>query len=384
MSGQRYVPVKLIAGKEYVLRNGRHVTVRENPHWQCRVNYPFAVIQGPDFVVYYDEEGNTGGGTAHEHDIMRPVYKDGEVYLDRNGKRRVIDLDDNSSTYPLEDDERDESWTRDGRVSHCATSEREDDLMDYEQPKRGALFALLGQPVFKFPSKPIFPPPIFNPIDNIPIPPPEPADPWVGKRVHLREDGREGYGVVHKRMSSGSDCYTIKVDEPCDWGHSGDGDLGQRGWNVHKGNLTLAELQGKRADLVIVDEVFAVPELAPVEASPSLVGLRVEVNLDCATTARGVVKFEDTDGYVAVEIDADVQWQGLHSCNGHCNDERGWWELRDSLRAVSEAETPVEAERSEALTEVDVAEVWAAYRINPSIDIDSWIAARRKLKAAAK
>ncbi|CAB1282919.1 hypothetical protein [Xylella phage Cota] len=50
----------------------------------------------------------------------------------------------------------------------------------------------------------------------------------------------------------------------------------------------------------------------------------------------------------------------------------------------SEAETPVEAERSEALTEVDVAEVWAAYRINPSIDIDSWIEARRKLKAAAK
>lgn len=138
----------------------------------------------------------------------------------------------------------------------------------------------------------------------------------------------------------------------------------------------------ERVDLVIVDEVLAVPELAPVGASPSLVGLRVEVDLDCATTARGVVKSEDYDGHLAVEIDDGVQWQWLHSCGGHCKDGRGWWVPRDSLRVVTEAETP--AERLAALTEVDVAEVWAAYRINPTIDIDSWIAARHKLKAAAK
>lgn len=92
------------------------VVVRENPHWQCRANYPFAVIQGPDFVVYYDEEGNTGGGTAHEHDIMRPVYKVGEVYLNRNGKRLVVELDDSGPKYPLKNEEHGTSWTRDGKV----------------------------------------------------------------------------------------------------------------------------------------------------------------------------------------------------------------------------------------------------------------------------
>lgn len=291
-TSQRYVAVKLIDGKKYVLRNGRHVTIRENPHWQCRVNYPFAVIQGPDFVVYYDEEGNTGGGTPHEHDIMRPVYEPGEVYVGRDGRRHKIERDDNDDNYPLENDYQ--SWTRDGRC--FGTTYNDHDLMDYEQ--------LPSVYQCRF------------------APPPAPV-----------------------------------VD-------------------VDTGITT--------ASSIVQD---ALPDLATLEAfvAPSRVGMRVEVQIDCPTTVQATIMYEDA-AYIAIEFDPDYYHAGAWTCDGHVPSGRGWYVPKDSVRAVSEAETQVEAERSEpeALNGVDVAEVWAAYRSNPSISIDVWIAARLELKAAAK
>lgn len=254
-TSQRYVAVKLIAGKKYVLRNGRHVTVRENPHWQCRVNYPFAVIQGPDFVVYYDEEGNTGGGTAHEHDIMRPVYEEGQTYIDGDNNRVTITrVDAHTCTYPVHGDDGEE-YTLDGKY-----------LFDYVRKAHDVL-------------------------PNLPL--------------------------------------------------------------------------------------LATP------VTPSRVGMRVEVHVDCATIGLGVIKYEDVDGTSAVEFDEGTEGiNGLHNCSGHVPSGRGWWCSDDNMRVLDEAQA--ETERSEALNEVDVAEVWAAYRFNPSISIDAWLAARRQLKAAAK
>lgn len=349
-TSQRYVAVKLVAGKKYVLRNGRHVTVRENPHWQCRVNYPFVVIQGSDFLVYYDEEGNTGGGTAHEHDIMRPVYEEGQTYIDGDNNRVTITRVDAQGVYPVHGDDGVE-YMLDGRYLDDGHEDSDSNLFDYVRKAVDA-------------SKPA------------------PADPWLGKRVFFKEDGREGYGVVHAISYPGARYYTIKVDEPCTWGHPGEGDLGQRGWNVCVDNLRLEDAP------TIPTIVHAVsPDLPILETpvTPSRVGMRVEVQLDCDTTVQATIMHEDAV-YSVIEFDPDYHHPGAWSCDGLVPSGRGWYVPKDSVRTVSETETQVEAERgdAEALNEVDVAEVWAAYRINPNISIDAWIAARLQLKAAAK
>lgn len=355
---QRIVPVKLIAGKEYVLRNGRHVYVKDNPHWQCAAKFPFFVMQGPDFIVYFTPEGQADpAGGENEYDIIRPVYKKGETYIDRNGVRRVINLDDGDTTFPLEDEDRYQSYTRDGRM-YTDEDERGDDLMDYEQPPS------VCQLMFAPPPAPV-------------------ADSWVGKRVHFTEDGQSGTGLVLWEFLHTAGRYEVRADSP----FAGHGTGGLK-WHVWGQNMRLADANTGITDVPsIVHDVS--PDL-PILATPvtlSRVGMRVEVQLDCATTGFGVITYEDKDGTSVVEFDEGTEWVGgLHTCAGHAPSGRGWWCHNDTIRAVSEAETQVEAERSEAeaLNEVDVAEVWAAYRINPSIDIDSWIAARRKLKAAAK
>ena len=351
----RFVPVKLQAGKEYVLRNGRHVYVKDNPHWQCAAKFPFFVMQGPDFIVYFTPDGLADpAGGENEYDIIRPVYKKGEVYFDRNGKRRVIDLDDNSTAYPLEDEERLEAWTRDGRVTF---RESEHDLMDYAHPST-------CQVLFDPPTAPV-------------------ADSWVGRRVHFTEDGISGTGLVLREFAHVPGRYQVRADPP----FAGHG-TGRLKWNVWRNNMRVADANtGVTAIPSIVHDVspnppiLATPDLAPTDASPSIVGMRVEVDFDCATSAVGVVRYEDmTDDTVAVEFDSNVYGR-LHSCRGYVPSGLGWWVNKESLRVVSEAETTVEAE---ALNELDVAEVWAAYRTYPSIAIESWIEARRLLKAAAK
>lgn len=354
-TSQRYVAVKLIAGKKYVLRNGRHVVVKDNPHWQCAARFPFFVMQGPDFIVYFTPEGQADpDGGENEYDIIRPVYEPGEVYVGRDGQRYKIERDDNDTNYPLEND--DHSWTRAGRRN--GTTYHDYDLMDFAPLPKPSPGCLLPKSAFE-------------------VAPP--ADSWIGKRVFFKEDGREGYGVVHALKAPGGN-YIIKVDKPCTWGHSGNCDLGVRGWNVHVGNLRLEDTPA--IPTIVHDVLPDLPTLAT-SVTPSRVGMRVEVQLDCATTVQATIMYEDA-AHVAIEFDPDYYHAGAWTCDGHVPSGRGWYVPKDSVRAVSEAETPVEAERSEALTEVDVAEVWAAYRINPSIYIDSWIAARRKLKAAAK
>lgn len=347
---QRIVPVKLIAGKEYVLRNGEHVYVKDNPHWQCAAKFPFFVMQGPDFIVYFTPEGQADpAGGKNEYDIIRPVYKVGETYIDRGGNRRLIDLDDNDDMYPLEDALRDKSWTRDGRMTAHALHESVCDLMDY--------------------------------APSLPVPKPvDPADPWIGKRVFFNADGREGYGVVHAIHDPGDGYYTIKVDEPCTWGHDGDCDLGRRGWIAHVNNLRLEDAPTIQT---IVHDVSPDLPILVTPVTPSRVGMRVEVQLDCATTVQATIMHEDA-AHVAIEFDPGYYHAGAWTCDGHVPSGRGWYVPKDSVRAVSEAQVEAERSEAEALNEVDVAEVWAAYRINPSISIDAWIAARRQLKAAAK
>ncbi len=383
-TSQRYVAVKLIAGKKYVLRNGRHVTVRENPHWQCRVNYPFAVIQGPHFVVYYDEEGNTGGGTAHEHDIMRPVYEEGQTYIDGDNNRVTITrVDAHTCTYPVHGDDGEE-YTLDGKYLDDGSENSESNLFDYVRKAVDAIKPAprLGDLLREAVAAPALP--VFAPMGGIPIPPPVPADPWMGKRVQFNQDGERGTGIV--RGFDGTN-YAVEVDESCTEFSGGHycGNLvpGGRGWFVHPRNLTA--IDGITAVPSIVHYVSLDLPILATPVTPSRVGMRVEVQLDCATTVQATIMHEDA-AHVAIEFDPDYYHAGAWTCDGHVPSGRGWYVPKDSVRAVSEAETQVEAERSEAeaLNEVDVAEVWAAYRINPSISIDAWIAARRQLKAAAK
>lgn len=358
-TSQRYVAVKLIAGKKYVLRNGRHVTVKDNPHWQCAAKFPFFVMQGPDFIVYFTPEGQAdpAGGT-NEYDIIRPVYEPGEVYIGRDGQRHKIERDDNDTNYPLEND--DHSWTRAGRC--IGTTYHDYDLMDFAPiPAPGCLL----------------------PKSAFEIAPP--ADPWMGKRVQFNQDGERGTGIV--RGFDGTN-YAVEVDESCTEFSGGHycGNLvpGGRGWFVHPRNLTAIDGIEPVVPSIVHDVSPDLPILAT-PVTPSRVGMRVEVQLDCATTVQATIMHEDA-AHVAIEFDPDYYHAGAWTCDGHVPSGRGWYVPKDSVRAVSEAETQVEAERSEAeaLNEVDVAEVWAAYRINPSISIDAWIAARRQLKAAAK
>lgn len=282
---QRIVPVKLIAGKEYVLRNGRHVYVKDNPHWQCAAKFPFFVMQGLDFIVYFTPEGQADpAGGENEYDIIRPVYKEGETYIDGDNNRVTITrVDAHTYTYPVHGDDGEE-YTLDGKYLDAGSENSKSNLFDYV---RKAVDAIKPAPQF--------------------------------------------------------------------------GDL--------------------------LREAVAAPAL-PILATPvtpSRVGMRVEVQLDCATTVQATIMHEDA-AHVAIEFDPDYYHAGAWTCDGHVPSGRGWYVPKDSVRAVGEAETQVEAERSEAeaLNEVDVAEVWAAYRINPSISIDDWIVARRVLKAATQ
>lgn len=351
-TSQRYVAVKLIAGKKYVLRNGRHVIVKDNPHWQCAAKFPFFVMQGPDFIVYFTPEGQAdpAGGT-NEYDIIRPVYEPGEVYVGRDGQRHKIERDDNDTNYPLEND--DHSWTRVGRC--VGTTYHDYDLMDYEQPPS------VCQRMF--------------------APPAPVADSWVGRRVHFTEDGQSGTGLVLRELEHAPGRYEVRADSP----FAGHGTGGLK-WHVWGQNMRVADANtGITAVPSIVHDVSPDLPILATPVTPSRVGMRVEVQLDWATTVQATIMHEDA-AHVAIEFDPDYYHAGAWTCDGHVPSGRGWYVPKDSVRAVSEAETQVEAERSEAeaLNEVDVAEVWAAYRINPSISIDAWIAARRQLKAAAK
>lgn len=358
-TSRRYVAVKLLAGKKYVLRNGRHVTVRENPHWQCAAKFPFAVIQDPDFVVYYNEDGNTGDGAAHEHDIIRPVYEEGETYIDGyNSRVTITRVDAHICTYPVHGDDGEE-YTHDGKYLEEDPENSESNLFDYVREAVDAI-----KPAFE-------------------IAPP--ADPWMGKRVQFNQGGESGTGIV--RGFNGK-YYAVEVDESCTEFSEGHycGNLvpSGRGWYVDPRNLTAIDGIEPAVPSIVHDVSPDLPILeTPV--TPLRVGMRVEVQLDGGTTALATIMHEDAS-HVAVEFDPDYYHAGAWTCDGHVPSGRGWYVPKDSVRAVGEAETQVEAERSdaEALNEVDVAEVWAAYRINPSISIDAWIAARRQLKAAAK
>lgn len=365
-TSDRVVPVQLIAGKTYLLRNGRHVTVQANPHWQCAALYPFACIQGPDYVRYFKADGSAGAEVveAHPDDIIRPVYTEGETYMDGDGNRVLIRNDDGTGSYPLDGDDN-ESYAIDGRYVTDGANDSTSNLYDYAPPL-----------------------PVFHAVGGVPISPvgdmPPPADPWMGKRVQFNQDGERGTGIV--RGFDGTN-YAVEVDESCTEFSGGHycGNLvpGGRGWFVHPRNLTA--IDGITAVPSIVHDVSPDLPILATPVTPSRVGMRVEVQLDCATTVQATIMHEDA-AHIAIEFDPDYYHAGAWTCDGHVPSGRGWYVPKDSVRAVSEAETQVEAERSEAeaLNEVDVAEVWAAYRINPSISIDAWIAARRQLKAAAK
>lgn len=355
---ERTVPVNLIAGKEYVMRMGRHVIVKDNPHWQCAAKFPFIVMQGPDFIVYLTPEGQADpAGGENEYDITRPVYKEGGVYL-RSGQRYEIYSEDSDDTYPLNgrNEGRGDNincFTRDGRVLYNESNTS--DLMDYA------------------------PVPVSAPVCGITILPLN--DTWVGKRVHFIEDGLSGIGLVLREFPNLSGRFEVRADPP----FAGHGTAGLK-WHVWRQNLRLADanvgitptpsiVQGALPDLVLLDTLV----------TPSRVGMRVEVQLDCATTTQATIMYEDAT-HVAIEFDPDYHHSGAWTCDGHVPSGRGWYVPKDSVRAVGEAATRVEDERKEveALNEADVSEVWAAYRINPSIAIESWIEARRVLKAAAK
>lgn len=341
------------------MRMGRHVTVIDNPHWQCAAQFPFAVIQGPDFIVYLKEDGGTGNTSGvHPHDIIRPVYKVGEVYLSRGEGRSCVTLtvDDNDENYPFGDGES-RSWTRDGRM--FGTEEHPGDLMDYA--------------------------PVAVPVAPIPPAPPATPDPWIGKRVRFVQDSEEGTGTVVGKDDTN---YAVRVDEGCSKfttsGHYCGGLVPDgRGWYVASRNMQLLdELVGKKVDLVIVDEVaaafdFAVPEAVDYAAN---VGKRVVYE-----SHAGVIRGMHREGqHYAVEYDTHDR-RGLHDCDGLCESGRGWYvSVLDSGLVFERSEAGAQPERSEALSEDDLALCWAAFANHPSIWIDQWVAARRELRRLAR
>ena len=135
-------------------------------------------------------------------------------------------------------------------------------------------------------------------------------------------------------------------------------------------------------------ERLALPVLYP-HATPSRLGLRVAVHITLGTAHTGVVIYEDTDGMSIVEFDEGTdRIDFLHTCGGRVPSGRGLWCNSGAISVVTESQVETESivtvDSSEPLTKVDVAEIWDAYRNNPTIDIDSWIAARNKLNAATR
>ena len=353
----RHVPVTLKAGREYLLRNGRQVTIIDNPHWQCAARYPFAVIQGPDFVVYYDETGSTGGDESL--DVLRPVYVQGQRYATVGAGIAFIESVDSDSdtlyaltvSYSGIDHSFRDTYTRKG--SRYAGSPGQYDLLDYAPEILAAPAAV-------------------------------PDNGWVGKRVSFREGSRVAHGYV-KEQRTPTQCY-VEVDAPFD-GHGYNG----RMWFVDCVNMTeVPELVGKRADLLIVDEpctartppgfVLPSPGKAPASAvGRSLVMLAINGQEYTATVIAA------DDWYYTIEFAEGEFFPGMWDCEGRCPSARGWMlnhADEGTLFRFVEAVAQPQVESSEALDDDDRAACWAAFVQHPHIWIDQWVAARKELRRA--
>ena len=369
-TSDRVVPVKLQAGKEYVLRNGRHVKVVDNPHWQARQLYPFAVIQGPDFVVYFKDDGSVGDTAGlHEHDIVRPVYKVGAVYLSRGAAVPPVKLvvDDNDSSYPFEDAEG-YSWTRDGFMYGPGHSNSRD-LMDYAPE-------ILAVPVAV------------------------PDSGWVGKRVSFREGSRVAHGYV-KEQRTPTQCY-VEVDAPF-VGHGVNGrmwfvdcvnmtevpELVMSGTGTATGNVKGGELAVEHAEPCTAHTPPGLELPSPGDAPASAVGRSLVMLAINGQEYTATVIAADGWHYIIEFAEGEVV-PGMWDCNGECPSARGWLlnhADEGTLFWFSEADASPEAERSEALNEVDAAAVWDAYcyaiRSNRvDYTIERIIADRKKLRGA--
>ena len=359
-TGDRVVPVKLQAGKEYVLRNGRHVKVVDNPHWQARQLYPFAVIQGPDFVVYFKDDGSVGDTAGlHEHDIVRPVYKVGAVYLSRGAAVPPVKLvvDDNDSSYPFEDAEG-YSWTRDGFM-YGPGHPNSRDLMDYA-PEILAV----------------------------------PDSGWVGKRVSFREGSRVAHGYV-KEQRTPTQCY-VEVDAPF-VGHGVNGrmwfvdcvnmtevpELVMSGTGTATGNVKGGELAVEHAEPCTARTPPGLELPSPGDAPASAVGRSLVLAMNGREYAATVIGADRW--YYTIEFAEGESVPGMWYCNGQCPSGRGWMlnhADEGTLFRFVEAVAQPQAESSEALDDDDRAACWAAFVQHPHIWIDQWVAARKELRRA--
>ena len=350
----RIVPVTLKAGREYLLRNGRQVTIIDNPHWQCAARYPFAVIQGPDFVVYYDEKGSTGGDDSL--DVMRPVYVQGQRYATvAAGIAFIESVDSDSDTlyaltvsYSVIDQSFLDVYTRKGERYDGSPGQY--DLLDYAPEILAAPAAVPD------------------------------SNGWVGKRVSFREDSRVLYGYVKEQRTTTQ--YYVEVDAPFE-GHGVNG----RMWFVACSNMTeVPELVGERVDLLIVDDVDSKSESAIVLPSPdgaleSAVGRSLVLAMHGKEYTATVIGADDW--YYTIEFAEGTDFPGMWDCNGQCPSGRGWLlnhADEGTLFRFSEADAQPQVESSEALDDDDRAACWAAFVSNPSIWIDQWVAARKELR----
>lgn len=372
MSEQRckIVPVVLQAGKKYVRRDGAVITVEDNPHWQCAALYPFFDAQG---CVYYTSSGHVDAEhTEHPSAIARPSYEVGEEYVTTDGRTQVIKYNDrDDGVFKVETAD---GWTysTDGSYWGKYTDPSCKDLQDYVAAP--AVMMMPGEPV----------------------------DQNIGRKVRVDWDGLVFEGTVVCKNSVYSRRYCVHIDKMIEGssgsGHTCDGNIPDgKGWNVPVEELkdiatpepVTPGFAPPHADDALLTELGVPPA---VEIKPEdYIGKRVYHN---AFEAEGTIRLIKDGVYFGIEFDTEVK-DCMHLLDGALEECRGWYvwiaEEGDTWRlAVSEAEAPAEAERSEAsLNDVDRAAIWSALaeRVStlkePHIGdtLDELIAARRKLNA---